>query len=226
MISLSASLTIGFLGSLHCLGMCGPLVLAYSLHLPKADTPSWSKGLLHHGLFHIGRMLSYGLLGALAAALFHAADLGRILFNIRVNMTLLGGVFMIALGLGLLRLIPLPAQWVGSPWGKGSWLSRWIPHLLRSDRVWSKMALGFATGFLPCGLSWAMIVTAATTQNPVAGFLTMAAFGLGTVPALLLTGISSSLVSLRMRLLGERAAALSVTVMGLVMVFKGARALV
>jgi uncharacterized protein len=78
-------------------------------------------------------------------------------------------------------------------------------------------------GFLPCGLSWAMIVKAATTQSSLAGFLIMVAFGLGTVPALFLPGISASLLSLRSRLVGERLAALSVIVMGLILVFKGAK---
>ena len=69
-----APLLIGFVGSLHCLGMCGPLVMAYSLHIRKEEKggdlpPSafWVRGLTHHAAFHAGRILTYGLLGALAA---------------------------------------------------------------------------------------------------------------------------------------------------------------
>ena len=76
MFDLLAPLIVGFAGSLHCLGMCGPLVVAYSLHM-RSTSPDgapnaaqlWSKGIAHHLAFHAGRILCYGLLGALASAL-------------------------------------------------------------------------------------------------------------------------------------------------------------
>ena len=83
--------------------------------------------------------------------------------------------------------------------------------------------MGMAVGFLPCMLSWAMIVKAATVPTPLHGFLTTMAFGLGTVPALFLTGLSASLLSLRVRFFGERAAAAAVMAMGCILVFKGAK---
>jgi hypothetical protein len=86
----------------------------------------------------------------------------------------------------------------------------------------SKAALGFLAGFLPCMLSWAIIIKAATMPSLLGGFLTMFAFGLGTVPALFFTGLSASLLSLRVRFFGERAAAVSVIAMGLILVYKGA----
>jgi sulfite exporter TauE/SafE len=226
-IDLAASLAIGFLGSLHCLGMCGPLILAYSLHIGGAQmSPSgrtvapFQGSILHHLAFHLGRLLVYGFLGALAGLLCELAALDRLLFNLRSGMTLLGGAVMTFLGFALLRLIPLPrlTNFSFGAAGKDA-----LGRLLRSQSVSTKMVLGMAVGFLPCGLSWAMIVKAATTHNVYAGFLIMAAFGLGTVPALLLPGISASFVSLRLRLMGERIAALSVIVMGLFLVYKGAK---
>ncbi len=75
MFDLFAPLIIGFVGSLHCLGMCGPLVMAYSLHVGKpgdlrpTEAPSlWLNGLAHHLSFHLGRLFTYGLLGTLAAS--------------------------------------------------------------------------------------------------------------------------------------------------------------
>ena len=85
------------------------------------------------------------------------------------------------------------------------------------------MALGLSTGFLPCLLSWAMVVKAATTQNLLEGFLTMVSFGLGTVPALFLVGLSASLLSFKIRFFGERVAAVSVIAMGLILIFKGSK---
>jgi len=227
---LIAPLIIGFIGSLHCLGMCGPLVLAYSLHLkapadralPGSST-SLKMGLGHHLFFHSGRLFTYGFLGALGAGLFYVADLKLIFLNLRGGMTLLAGAFMVFFGLALLRVIPLPNFLTIPSMAHGSFWGRLFPPLFRSQRLGSKMILGLATGFLPCGLSWAMIAKAAATQHIPEGFLTMISFGLGTVPALLLIGLSASFFSLKMRFLGERVAALSIIAMGLIVLFKGVK---
>ncbi len=221
---------IGFVGSVHCLGMCGPLVLAYSLHIKshEAETmihvlPPWEKGLFHHIAYHSGRILSYGFLGILSAGLFQMIGFTKFHANLRGGVTLFGGGLMILFGLLLLKVLPLPRfihPLLAVP--TSFWKSR-LPSLFRSHRLGSKMALGLATGFLPCGLSWAMIVKAATAPNVGAGFLTMVSFGLGTVPALFLIGFSASFLSLRTRFLGERVAAVAVMVMGLILIFKGAR---
>ena len=232
MFDLLAFFSIGFVGSLHCLGMCGPLVLAYSLHINESanaggmGASAFKSGLWHHSAFHLGRILTYAMLGALAALLFDLADLGRFFTGLRGSMTLLGGVLMVLLGLALLQVLPLPSFLTSLPAGSDTFPARTIPRLLHSRGVGSKMLLGLATGFLPCGLSWAMIAKAATTQNSAAGFLTMAAFGLGTVPALFLTGFSASVISLRVRILGEKLAALSVIAMGIILALKGARVLI
>ena len=221
---------IGFLGSLHCLGMCGPLVLAYSLQIKNVRSQtasggasSFHVGLFHHLFFHLGRLFTYGVLGALAATLFRAADLGLFFLNLRGGLTLLGGVLMILMGLVLLKVLPVPGMPTGSLKAYGVFWSRIFPPLFRSQKLAPKMALGLATGFLPCGLSWAMIVRAATTQNIAGGFITMVAFGIGTVPILFLTGVTASIVSLKTRIVGERVAAMSVIVMGLILVLKGRR---
>jgi len=229
MFDLLAPLVIGFVGSLHCLGMCGPLVMAYSLHVGKPRDPNatevtslWRNGLAHHLSFHLGRVLTYGLLGALAAALAHLAGFNQFFSGLRSTLAMSGGILMVLLGLVLWGVLPLPFSTTGLPAAPASLITRWASSLLRSHSPASRVALGFLTGFLPCMLSWAMIIKAATMQSLLGGFLTMFAFGLGTVPALFLTGLSASLLSLRVRFLGERAAAVSVIVMGLILVYKGA----
>jgi hypothetical protein len=226
-----ASWTIGFLGSLHCLGMCGPLILAYSLHTsgsrhPGSGDDEWAfhGELLHHLAFHSGRLFTYGLLGAAGGLFFGFAGADQVFRQLRPILTLLGGTLMILLGLVLLRAIPLPRLTL-SPFGDTESEGHW-KRLLDSRSTVSKIVLGMAVGCLPCGLSWAMIVKAATTQKALAGFVIMLAFGLGTVPALFLPGLSASLLSVQLRLAGERLAALSVIAMGLVLVSKGAKALV
>jgi len=175
---------------------------------------------LHHFFFHMGRILSYGFLGGLAAGIFHLADLKLFFTHLRGGLTLFGGILIILFGLILLKAIPFPVLFLPA------WASRWgrlFSFLFQSPRLDSKMALGLITGFLPCGLSWAMITKAATTHSLPLGFLTMVAFGLGTVPALFATGFSASLLSMRVRILGEKIAALSLIAMGLVLIYKGGR---
>jgi len=224
-----APLLIGFVGSLHCLGMCGPLVLAYSLHMGHGEEQGaagmpapWKKGIFHHLAFHFGRILTYGFLGALAASLTHIAGVNQLFSGLRSSITLGGGILLVLFGLLLLRVLPFSLFTLPS-FGPGSWMGRVFSRLLGTPTAASKILLGLATGFLPCMLSWAMVVKAATTQNVLSGFLTMVLFGIGTVPALFLLGLSASFLSLKVRFFGERVAALSVMVMGLILIFKGAK---
>jgi sulfite exporter TauE/SafE len=228
-LDLLAPVIVGFAGSLHCLGMCGPLVVAYSLHIRSTQMDGrpcvsnlWSKGLTHHLAFHSGRILCYGLLGALASALGYMTNFSQFFASLRSSVILVGGLLMVFFGLVLLKVISVPLFSVPSFRPNGA-VGRALPRLLASDRIASKWALGFAVGFLPCMLSWAMIVKAATTTSPVYGFMTMALFGLGTAPALFFTGLSASLFTLRMRIMGERVAACSVIAMGIILLVKGAR---
>ncbi len=232
-------LIVGLLGSLHCVGMCGPLVVAYSLHLRGRgagnsdrgdlrgpDAPRgrdlWMRGTAHHVAFHAGRILTYSLLGGLAAALAHMAGLPGIFAGLRSSVTLSAGILMIIFGLVILKIFPVSFFALPSLAGR-SFFGRIFPPLFSSGRAGSRFMLGIGAGFLPCMLSWAMIAKAATSQNPAAGFWTMALFGLGTSPVLFAAGLPASLLSLRARLFGERAAACAVIIMGFILVFKGAK---
>jgi uncharacterized protein len=233
MLDLAGPFIVGFLGSFHCLGMCGPLVVAYALHLrPSLERNTalnprpWKSGLLHHAAFHSGRLLTYGFLGLLTSGFVHLIDLRLISSDLRASVTLLGGVLMVFAGLALLRVISFSIPlFIFTP-GSKPLLNRWIPLLFQSQYMTSKLALGILTGFLPCMLSWSMVLKAATTGNLFLGFLTMVLFGLGTVPVLFLTGLSASMISIQMRSAGERIAALSVIFMGLILILKGVRSFV
>lgn len=232
-LELLGALGIGFLGSLHCLGMCGPLVLAYSLHLNPVSVPGgrrpsslWSRGFSHHLAFHAGRVLTYGLIAGFAASLVGLADPDTLFGNLRPILTVAGGSAMLLFGLALLRLIPIPFSTLERGARSSSFFSRAVKPLFTSGSLVSKGLLGVATGCLPCMLSWAMIAKTATTMNPVAAFFTMILFGLGTLPALFLGGFSASFITMRTRLAGERVAAVAVIVMGLILLFKGVKRLV
>src|SRR5271157_1836458 len=110
MLDLLAPLIVGFAGSLHCLGMCGPLVVAYSLHMRPTSpdgapdvTQLWSKGVAHHLVFHAGRIVCYGLLGALASALGYMANFSQFFAGLRSSVILGGGLLMVLFGFMLLK---------------------------------------------------------------------------------------------------------------------------
>jgi uncharacterized protein len=217
----------GLAGSLHCLGMCGPLVIAYGLHLAPISPQTsgsarpWAASLIHHAAYQGGRIGAYGLLGGLGAGFIYFSTLKTSLQSLLIPVTLTGGLLMILFGFALLKVIPIGFFSGMSDYRKGSPLSRFIGRHLASPRLAVKGVLGFAAGFLPCMLSWAMVVKAALTANITAGFLLMLFFGLGTMPALLFTGFFASLFSLKARLAGERLAGYSLITMGLIMIWKG-----
>ena len=218
----------GLAGSLHCLGMCGPLTVAYALHLRTADPsriPAASGrgrlgGLARHFTFHMGRIVVYAVMGALAAGLVRLGDMTGSLMGVRNGAALTGGLFMIFFGLVLLKVVPFPFVSRETSSG-GSMVTRLICTRLKSPGRGTGLVLGMATGFLPCMLSWAMVIKAALTEDPFTAFVFMILFGLGTVPLLLLVGVSASLFTRSMRLAGERLAALSVMAMGVILVWKG-----
>jgi sulfite exporter TauE/SafE len=248
-VELGWALATGLAGSLHCFGMCGPLAIAYSLHIKdgapgglEVATHGSHPGTLiyHHLAFHGGRIAAYALTGCLAAGFIRIAGSVEPFHAIRNVLSLLGGGLMVTFGLILLKVISFPSKTgvrasrghrnnpIGAVPGieSGSLFTRTLARLLRSRSTASKWALGFSAGFLPCMLSWAMVTKAAATGNMVAGASLMVFFGLGTAPALLCTGFFASFFTLRMRLTGERAAALSVIAMGLILAWKGVSRLV
>jgi sulfite exporter TauE/SafE len=230
-IELVAPFLIGLFGSLHCLGMCGPLVTAYSLYLKKSQSPigsfkssSWNKGFFHHLAFHSGRILTYGILGALVGGLFKVIGLDFYL-HIRGGLLLFGGILITLSGLVFLKVFPWPAFLTRYSMPFRSLWDRFLHSLWQRPGSISKIAIGAACGLLPCSLTSSMLIKAAITENAAGGAMTMLAFGLGTIPALLTVGISASFLTLKIRIIGERVAALSVIALGLYLTFKGARLL-
>jgi uncharacterized protein len=218
----------GLAGSLHCLGMCGPLVIAYGLHLAPASLQAGgpSGAWAAHAAYQAGRIGAYGLLGAIGAGLIYFGTLGTSLQSLLVPVTIAGGLLMVLFGFASLKVFPVGIFSGPSENREASLLNRFMSKHLASPGFAVKGALGFATGFLPCMFSWAMIVKAALTADIAGGFLLMLFFGLGTMPALLFTGFFASLFSIKVRLAGERLAGSSVIIMGLIMLWKGVSKLV
>ena len=226
MFDLVSPLLFGLVGSVHCLGMCGPLVLAYSLHLSPEGSAKrsglWPGGAAHHLAFHGGRLLTYGLLGAFAAGLVAVPGFHRVFAGLVNGVSLGGGILMLLFGFSLMSTKMARFPFLTLP-GQGRIMGRAYVQLLASRGLFSKVALGLLSGFLPCMFSFVMIVKAAATGNLLSGFLTMLLFGAGTVPVLFFTGFSASLLSFKLRILGARMAGAMVIVMGAMLILRGGR---
>lgn len=170
-------LALALLGSVHCIGMCGPLVLAMGLGTRGAA--------ISHGL---GKALAYGVLGlGLASGLTVLVGRGAgpgTLETVRRGLSWLAGGVLVAMGVGSLlsrRGITLGGASIGE---RLVGPLRGVLADLRAMAGWSgPFALGFLNGLLPCGLSWAAAIQASSLPPASAG-IGMVIFGLGTAPAL------------------------------------------
>ena len=181
---LLSALVLGFLGSLHCLGMCGPI--AFMLPL---DRNSKTKKLGQLGLYHLGRAFAYGSLGLV----FGFVGKGLYLFGFQQKLS-------IAIGLIMILLVLVPSKYFKN-------ISITKPVYSVIARVKSKLGtalqkrtpdtfltIGFLNGFLPCGLVYMALLGAIAMGNPLYGALYMVLFGLGTVPLMTTAVLFSGLL--------------------------------
>ncbi|WP_026099952.1 sulfite exporter TauE/SafE family protein [Fortiea contorta] len=202
MLDLSLIMLLGFLGSFgHCLGMCSPLTMAFSLsHQQK--TPDWRQQLKFHLLLNLGRLLSYALVGAgigtLGAVLLESGYLAGVGSDLRRWMAIITGVMLIWFGLGQVSPKLLPRIPLLHPFLQKSLhdrLSTGMVKLSLQTRWWTPALLGVTWGLMPCGFLYAAQIKAAETGSVVMSAATMLAFGLGTLPTMLGVGVTASLVS-------------------------------
>ena len=181
--SLLAALLAGLLGGVHCAGMCGGIVAAFSFR-PDGSAPPFR---LHLG-YNAGRVLSYTLFGALAGALGGALKLADFL-PVQTLLYVLAQVVMILLGLylaGWSKSVLVFERAGGVIWRRVKPLFQKLVPVTTTPRA---LVAGMAWGWLPCGLVYSILVSALATGSAVSGAALMLAFGLGTLPNLLGMGL-------------------------------------
>lgn len=182
--SIIAVFFVGLLGGVHCLGMCGSLVGILTTQLPK-DGARWP----FHLAYSSGRIASYSMAGALVGAIGQAGLLMRDQVPIQHLLFALSSFMLIALGLYLAGIGQLVRRIEGV--GRGLWqhiqpLTRSLFPVTTPSRAFR---LGILWGWLPCGLVYSVLITALASGHAKNGALIMLAFGLGTLPNLLLIGL-------------------------------------
>lgn len=219
MMELPLVLLSGLLGSGHCVGMCGAFAMAIGW---KTQRP------LENGLRQIcygaGRAVTYSFLGAVAGFAGQRMQSSlNWLESTQGVLSVIAGVLL--LGAGMISAGWLPAiRWRRSSTSGGVVCSAAAQFraLLSAPSRWSVFVAGLATGFLPCGLVYALLMMAASSTSVVRGAVIMAVFALGTMPLMIATGMGSSLLSLPARTRLMKLAAASVVLMGCLTVTRGA----
>ncbi len=173
----------GLLGGAHCAAMCGSIVGMTCRPRSAGESPRLRFLLA----YHIGRIASYALAGALAGALGQGAVLRGGTWTQQSLMFLMGAtLIVVALNVAGVQPVAQGMEAVGSfLWRRVQPAAR---HFLPVVSPWQALGLGAVWGWLPCGMVYAMLLTALASGNAAEGAVILAAFGLGTLPNLLLIG--------------------------------------
>ncbi|MBL7925222.1 MAG: sulfite exporter TauE/SafE family protein [Bacteroidia bacterium] len=205
------ALSVGFLGSFHCAGMCGPIALA----LPGGEA-SPSRLLFTRLLYNSGRIFTYSILGMMAG-LF-----GRT-FSIRgwqSDLSILSGalilVFVLLTNQGIQNRISQRFS------GASHQLKKSLGALLKKHSLLSMFGIGALNGILPCGFVYLALAGAATGGGLAEGALYMALFGAGTVPMMLILSLSGSLISSRARAWVNRLSPVIAVALAIFLIQRGA----
>lgn len=182
---------IGFIGSFHCVGMCGPIALS----LPYQDTTK-IKTAVNVLLYNFGRISTYALIGLVFGLIGKSIALA----GFQQILSIAIGVLML---LAAFSIINIERQFVKIPFLE-TFLKKVRQQLARllaqksrkSSTLW---AVGFLNGFLPCGLVYLGVVGAVATGDMLKGSLYMAVFGIGTLPTMLSVALVGNLISLKFR---------------------------
>lgn len=175
---------LGLLGGTHCVGMCGGIVSALTVQLPKSK-PALPLQLAYNS----GRIASYTIAGAIMGGIGSLGLLLSDMLPVQMAMYVLANVLLVAMGLYLLGLTHIAGfmERIGQRLWK--WIQPYTARFLPVRSVRQAFPLGMLWGWLPCGLIYSALSVALMSGSAARGALTTFAFGLGTLPNLLLAGM-------------------------------------
>ena len=184
---LTAAVVTGFLGSAHCFGMCGGISGLFAVTTEVRNLRQQAPRAI---AYNLGRLLTYAMLG------IGVALLGKTMVDaiprLAAPIRLASGLLIVLVGLQLAfnwRILSNIENLGAKLWQKVAPAARGLVPVQSNTQA---VGLGLIWGLLPCGLVYSVLLLAATTADPVHGGLVMLAFGLGTMPAMLATGLSAS----------------------------------
>jgi len=206
-----AALTLGMVGSFHCIGMCGPL--AFSLPLSNSSDFAKFAGTF---IYNIGRIVTYSVLGLV----FGLAGKSFSIFGIQQWLSII-------VGMGVLFFLFIPKRWITIR-GTNNIVSEYnyrirsaLGQLFLKRNYQSLFAIGLLNGLLPCGLIYMAIAGAIATADPSRSAFFMAMFGLGTLPVMWSVSFFGNYVSLGLRQKVRRAYPIMMALMACLLIIRG-----
>jgi len=208
---LYSAFVFGLLGSFHCIGMCGPIAFALPL-----DRSSKSKMIFQTFLYHLGRLLTYSLIGLL----FGLIGRGLFLSGFQQRLSILMGIIMI-----LSVVIPVKVfnqfkitKPLYSVIGE---VKKQLGLYLNKKSNKSIFLIGFFNGFLPCGLVYMALMGAIASSNIFKGSLYMFVFGLGTIPLMTVAVTAGNILKVSLRNKIQKIIPVFVIIIGLLFILRG-----
>lgn len=220
---LALMFTTGLLGGAHCIGMCGGFVVMYSSEYASGAGPGGARNApaLAHVMYNAGRILTYSIVGGFMGYIGSFVEAAGRIRGIQGAALLLAGAFMVVMGMNLLGLMGRPDMLDSSGVTETKFFRRAFIKLLRRKGPLATFPLGLMLGLAPCGLSYTMEIRAASSGGFAEGFIMMAAFGLGTAPALLGFGFLYTALAAKFRERIYRLAAVLVVLIGVQSLLRG-----
>jgi sulfite exporter TauE/SafE len=183
---LTGAFLAGLLASVHCLAMCGGIA-GVAAAGPNAGTGRLGGTLL----YNLGRLGSYTLAGALAGAASFALGQAIDLPAWGAISRGLTGLILVLIGLNFSLGWAMPRFLEAGGAGLWAMISPAARRLLSARSAAGMLGLGALWGWLPCGLTYTMLLAAVGSGHALDGALTMLAFGLGTLPSMLAAGAAA-----------------------------------
>lgn len=208
---LVSALILGLLGSLHCVGMCGPI--AFMLPVDRSNS---FKKVTQIAIYHFGRLLAYSIIGLV----FGLLGKSFYLFGVQQQLSIVIGILMIVII--LLPYKTFSKYNLSKPLYKViSKLKSSLGKALKKRTADTFLTIGFLNGFLPCGLVYMAVFGAIATGSLFEGSLYMILFGIGTIPlmttAIYLGKFLNSTIKQRI----QKAIPVFVVVIGLLFILRG-----
>jgi sulfite exporter TauE/SafE len=214
--------TSGLLGGFgHCLGMCGPVVAAYSVHMKD-------KSLIPHILYSLGRITTYSILGGVMGLTGSFVSVVRHIERFQFITLGVAGVAMIAFGLAAGGWLPFFRRMLDSAGKTPPWLEKSVHYISEMKTSGAFYPMGLLLGFIPCGLLYTALIAAAGAgvsasghaEGFFRGMLLLLLFGLGTAPALVLLGQFMALKGDWVRNKLSQASALFMIFIGIIFLYR------
>ncbi|MBP9077615.1 MAG: sulfite exporter TauE/SafE family protein [Haliscomenobacter sp.] len=188
-LEIGTALSIGLLGSVHCVGMCGPIALA----LPYQGLGKW-KAFQEVAAYNSGRIATYAVVGALIGFL----GKGFLVAGIQTQLALAIGIALVVVALFSIsvetQLLKIPAVRRFH-----LWVTKTLALWMRKKGAFASFVIGLLNGLIPCGLVYMAVAGAVASGGIASGALFMVFFGLGTVPLMAFTAIAGQSLNLRWR---------------------------